>query len=382
MLAALSTMVFSTVTISLNLSKDQNQGIRKIAMALIFISIGCFLKGLQGTISDFLSLVMSSCLFVLGFSMLGIGFCGFRGGRRKNYCRFLHSALLGFALVSYLTHTTPSLKLMMIVLSLTISAIMLAACLEFRKLKNDGDSERTVDVISTAFAVMSLSFFGRAVLVCQLDVIDSDVTNSILYQIPYFSWACCNVALVVGLIWLVSDRRETIINSSVYEDTLTPFFNRKILPSIPAKLIDSAREGDRKLAVLMCDIDNFKTINDTRGHLTGDLVIKNISELIMRNLRDSDIPVRYGGDEFLVFLPKTNLQQAIIVAERIRQAADAQDYSSQFDVKKRVALSIGVATAADEETLESLISKADRALYKAKMAGRNRVEIINPIFQN
>ena len=131
----------------------------------------------------------------------------------------------------------------------------------------------------------------------------------------------------------------------------------------------------------MTDIDFFKSVNDTYGHAAGDLVLKTVSRIIKLQLRDYDIAGRYGGEEFAILLPFTKLEEAKMVAERLRKAVE----NKKIDISKintessekniSVTISLGVAEYSKEDSEETLLQNADKALYKAKENGRNRVEI-------
>ena len=130
------------------------------------------------------------------------------------------------------------------------------------------------------------------------------------------------------------------------------------------------------LALMLLDIDHFKTINDTWGHPTGDSVLVELSQTLHRMLRSQDIVGRFGGEEFLVILPATELEGAWALAERIRSQIDdvvSLNAASGQTIRFNVSIGLAVHTGADN-TFEQLLARADRALYAAKGAGRNRVE--------
>src|SRR5690606_23146869 len=126
--------------------------------------------------------------------------------------------------------------------------------------------------------------------------------------------------------------------------------------------------------LLLLDVDRFKTINDRYGHGMGDVVLKRIAAILRQSVCGTDLPARYGGDEFAVLLVDTDTAKASQVAERIRSEAERQVFEAEPDL--RCSLSIGVATAtAQDASLDSWVRAADAALYRAKAAGRNRVVI-------
>lgn len=156
-------------------------------------------------------------------------------------------------------------------------------------------------------------------------------------------------------------------------DGLTSIFNHRRFQERLAEEFQRIARYPEPLSLLIADIDHFKKINDTYGHPVGDLILKRIAKILVRLTRSMDIVARYGGEEFVVALFKTESQQALRLAERIRKTVEATEFEIQGQIL-HVTLSIGVATCPeDTRTREELIQFADQALYHAKHTGRNRV---------
>ncbi|MBL4747863.1 MAG: GGDEF domain-containing protein, partial [Magnetovibrio sp.] len=136
-----------------------------------------------------------------------------------------------------------------------------------------------------------------------------------------------------------------------------------------------AMESGENLCLLMLDIDHFKVFNDNYGHQTGDQVLKLLATTMTKAVKGNDIPARYGGEEFAVILPRTDLGEAIKVAENIRQRVSSKTLVNRTTKEDlgRLTVSIGVGQFNFGESLSDLISRADQALYKAKSSGRDRV---------
>jgi diguanylate cyclase (GGDEF)-like protein/PAS domain S-box-containing protein len=161
-----------------------------------------------------------------------------------------------------------------------------------------------------------------------------------------------------------------LVNKSI-RDGLTNLYNHQYMNEILGTKVQEISGTNKKLCLMMCDIDHFKHVNDQYGHQIGDLVLAKVAELITKNTRDSDYIGRYGGEEFIAVLPDTDLDTADNIAQVIRKSIQSADYGFEG---LRVTISIGVAQCIDENVNE-LINKADMLLYKAKANGRNRVEI-------
>ena len=152
-------------------------------------------------------------------------------------------------------------------------------------------------------------------------------------------------------------------------DELTRLPNRRYLGQRFLQERQRARRGKRSLGVLMLDIDHFKIVNDTHGHLVGDAVLAQLAGVVREIVRDSDVCARYGGEEFAVIAHETGLDGAMRLAGRIRTAVEA----SAFPNGLNLTVSIGVAATDDPERFGELFERADGALYDAKRQGRNRV---------
>ncbi len=170
---------------------------------------------------------------------------------------------------------------------------------------------------------------------------------------------------------VISSYQEDIEHMAT-TDKLTGLYNRQALDLLVNPiLLDQSRKPEN-LSLLLLDIDHFKEINDTYGHLAGDAVLKNLARLITSRLRKTDIICRWGGEEFLMLLKGCTLDTASNMAEELRLAVINNPTSSQNQTLP-ITVSIGVAQYQPEDTRDKLIGKADRALYQAKANGRNRV---------
>jgi len=161
-------------------------------------------------------------------------------------------------------------------------------------------------------------------------------------------------------------------------DPLTQLLNRRALTERITAEMERALRYDSTLALLMIDLDHFKKVNDTYGHLVGDDVLRDVGQLLSDTIRGSDIVARYGGEEFLVLLPETDDDGAEKFANRIREAVEEHLFARESLAEPlRLTASIGVAVypAARIESVEDLFARADAALYRAKADGRNRVRL-------
>lgn len=164
---------------------------------------------------------------------------------------------------------------------------------------------------------------------------------------------------------------ETITNL-MNTDPLTGLTNRRQFQELLEREMSASRRHGLPLSAIMADIDHFKSVNDTYGHDIGDKVLVSIARVLRQMSRQEDIVARYGGEEFLLILPNTTMEAAMECAERMRKAVENLRWP---EINQAVTASFGVALFLPEETESSFLKKADAALYRAKMSGRNKVAL-------
>ena len=154
-------------------------------------------------------------------------------------------------------------------------------------------------------------------------------------------------------------------------DALTGLFNRQKFDSLCAAEIARGKRYGTPLAIIMYEIDGFKSINDNYGHLVGDRVLVETATLVSGRMRQLDTLARWGGEEFMILAPHTDIEKARLLAEQVRTVID----DTSFSTVGRVTCSFGVTALSEHDTVDKLIYRADAAMYQAKRNGRNRVEI-------
>jgi two-component system cell cycle response regulator len=158
-------------------------------------------------------------------------------------------------------------------------------------------------------------------------------------------------------------------------DPLTEVLNRRALTDRLSAEMERGRRYESTVSLLLIDLDHFKRINDTHGHLVGDDVLMEIAVLLQRAVRSVDVVARYGGEEFVIVLPETGIVGATAFAERMRELIESHEFNKARGQQVNLTTSIGVAIfpAPGVETVEDFFAAADQALYRAKAEGRNRV---------
>lgn len=233
-------------------------------------------------------------------------------------------------------------------------------------------------------AIAEHSLFGRQFITPAVS--DARVFPLLAQDRPFGAWV---VALEDGRISAEVDEMlralsfqvaiscaNAVLNDSLERmattDSLTGLFNRRYFSQLSSERLTRADRYGRKVSVVMCDVDHFKSVNDTYGHPTGDVVLKIVAKILQQEARKTDVVGRLGGEEFAVFMDETDLFGALQVADRMRERVQREVILTEHG-KLSVTMSLGVATFPDDgNSLDLLISHADEALYRAKHSGRNR----------
>ncbi|GAB6158350.1 diguanylate cyclase [Desulfotomaculum varum] len=213
---------------------------------------------------------------------------------------------------------------------------------------------------------------GHFIGLLGVDISGQEFARSVLYvrNIIILSFG---IIVILGGFFLY--RAVRILSKPMYLDELTRLYNRQYMKARLEEEVNRAKRYGRPLSVLMLDLDFFKNINDCYGHQAGDLVLRNISQLLLLNLREEDIACRYGGEEMVIILPETDLPEAAVVAERLRQSIERMEFILPGKEKPvQITVSIGVAQMNREDTPDMLLQRADEGLYLAKRRGRNRYD--------
>lgn len=213
--------------------------------------------------------------------------------------------------------------------------------------------------------------------------------EEVSHELPYAQWMVIQdknyfftirflektIAVVLYHDPLIEELYVTLKNESLYDSLTKGLYKNHGEARIKDELKRFTRYQENAFCILIYDIDFFKKVNDTYGHLAGDFVLKELSLRIKTILRDTDVFIRFGGEEFLILLPMTKAAGAMIIAKRILNIAASEPFVFQ-DFKIDATVSIGITSPLKSDTIATLIERADKALYKAKTNGRNRIEYL------
>jgi diguanylate cyclase (GGDEF)-like protein len=235
----------------------------------------------------------------------------------------------------------------------------------------------------TETSIENFKILDEQVLNTQSKVAGMEVFQ-LLEQEPRFYWsvkvplqqANGKIYAILGMSTDITERKrlEDELLRLATTDELTNLYNRRHFLNLAEQTLSRSRRYNEPLALLMCDIDFFKHINDTFGHAIGDCVLQQVADIIRSTLRDTDIAGRIGGEEFAIMLVQTSLNHAEEVAERLRQNIENSHITLDDGQSVPLTISIGVSTPVYPlETLATLLQHADQGLYQAKRTGRNKV---------
>jgi diguanylate cyclase (GGDEF)-like protein len=178
-----------------------------------------------------------------------------------------------------------------------------------------------------------------------------------------------NIANILDKPKIIEENKSDVLSEMATVDELTDLYVRSVFDVVLAKEVSDSNRNNRKLSLLMIDIDDFKKINDLHGHQKGDLVLRSIGDFFNNFIRIMDMAARYGGEEMVIIMPNTNIDQAVRLANKMREGISKlifDDFS--------VTVSIGVSLIDDKvNSATKLVKAADEALYKAKNSGKNKV---------
>lgn len=338
-------------------------------LAMVGASI---LFGLTGLIPPFFSVVVANGMLVGGIMSFYAGFRDFAGLPVHRPVLLALLALV-IAYVSWFTYVEDNYPARAMLVTIVDTALFIASTVLVYKTSGKTLAGRFTCLVFAGIAVIS---GARAItLVLQLDATDNLLGTTLSQKIYLAAIAFSVLAITLGAMMMANERLRGALEFIASHDHLTDAFSRGAFIELLNKELARSRRHKRPLAVLMFDLDYFKSINDRYGHVVGDRVIVDFVRRTRHLLRQHDSIGRYGGEEFVALLPETSLEEAQAVAERICAgiAKQGEDSLPPYTV------SIGVAvTMSGALPVDALLSDADRALYRAKANGRNRVELTIP----
>ena len=327
---------------------------------------GCLLAASGDRLPPILSVAGANVGLLLGVYLAYVGTQRFFGVK-PNLLAWASVLVVASLVCGWFTWMEPNYALRLRATTLVIGAICAAhAWLVYRQ--GLGSFAKRAAFFTLLFSVGNQ--LVRAGFTLEQTPLTSVLDKAVYHQV--YLGACILGLLLTTLsaMLMASERMAEELRERAAHDHLTGLLNRRYMDELCQAELDRARRKGRCVALLMIDLDHFKRINDTHGHLAGDEVLVAFAQSTRQMLRPSDALGRFGGEEFVAMLPETDQSQAVLVAERIRSSCSL----SQLKISHTV--SIGLATTTSvKDSLRDMLKRADEALYRAKSLGRNRVEV-------
>jgi diguanylate cyclase (GGDEF)-like protein len=341
------------------------KGLGTWAVAFMMLFLAGVLTIGRGTLPDVLSLSVAN--YLVGASLYGIYLGSQRFfGIRPRVWPWIALITSTWALQVWFTFGEPMYQIRL------ITSTLVAACLftvHARLIFKQGAltfAKGLAFWILIIMAVLQLLRFAAALVW----PVGEDVMDTSAHHMIYVtSFAFTNLLFSISLVLMATDQLRSRLEHMATHDSLTNALTRRQINDVCTAELERCKRNGRCMALLMMDLDHFKAVNDTFGHPAGDVVLTTFVDKVNALLRRPDRLGRFGGEEFLVVLPETTLDEAVSVANRIREMCPVVDAGPSCTV------SIGVTTnSQNQDTAETLLVRADAALYRAKHKGRNRVE--------
>ena len=236
-------------------------------------------------------------------------------------------------------------------------------------------SPRVRWLMTGTYAVAATGFLLRGVIALAYpQVMPDPYSVNTLQTVCYLFGFALIIMTSTGILLMHKERADELTYRLAATDPLTGVYNRRTFIELAGMALARAQRTRTPLSLVMLDLDHFKRVNDRHGHLVGDEVLKSFVRLVETCLRREDLLVRFGGEEFCVLLPEATLEGAMVLAERIRNlVAETTLAVDKTAVKVTVSSGVDSIRGGEQSSVETLLERADQALYRAKTAGRNQV---------
>lgn len=333
--------------------------------------VAWLLLGLRDLIPDLLSVLLGNILICLAYAQYSRALHAFNSNSGSwhlpNWI-----ALSVIAPVAAYTWPQSNVPMRTVVTSTIVLLLFLIATYEALRAPRPRSASRLIT--ASTFLLGALLLLARAVFEAVNPApLTSGMASTPMQGLMFGYAALVPVIATFGFVLMCSEHARAELETLAATDPLTGSLNRRMLEQLVTTQLAEARRRPRPLSVLLLDVDKFKNINDNFGHDVGDMVLKAVVAASRLQLRPGDLIGRLGGEEFLIVLDDTGETEAVQVAERLRAAIAGLDLG-EGDYRVPLSISIGVASRKSERSdFGELVRRADRAMYAAKSAGRNRV---------
>lgn len=346
------------------------KGLSLFSLSIFIIGCGPLLLSFRGITPDYVSIIGSNMLIALGFHLTLYSLSLFRGYSTK-LSQFsailLLVVLIGFI---YFTYYNPSIRGRVVMISLFLAFVTFCTAVVLV----NGDNND----LSLATKMMALPFVAYSVFMIMrvmTSISDAEIIDfmraSLVHQLTFLFSIILIVSMSFSMLWMINARLLRKNEHLLHQDPLTKLKNRRALNDTIAGFQKKAQRAP--VSIVMSDIDNFKSINDHYGHLLGDDVIQAVANNTRKELKDSAVAFRLGGDEMMVIIPNCHLDEAKAWTNQLRQSI--ADIRLDTQPELQFTASFGIALLSPTANWQQSVEEADKALYQSKGNGRNMVSV-------
>lgn len=350
---------------------DQEQNlINNFGVSKILQALGWFLLFLRGDINDFLSIYLGNLILYLSFYLESIIMLNLMRVQERKWYK-LQSIVLVILVFIFLGYSTllGSVNIRMAIASFGVFSIFLIPTIFYIANKRSSRFKKYLGSYVLIFLLLLLMRAIESILSKDINLFTRNIFQSGTF-ITLISLMFVNGA---GFLLLMYEHSDEILKVIADLDPLTQISNRRHFMTKADLYYQRHERSQESLSLLFVDIDYFKKVNDTYGHLFGDEVLKILAKVIVDSIRPTDLCCRYGGEEFLILLHETNTEQATLVGTRIREAVEKLEIETKKEFKFTVSIGIFSCVANSHKSIQNFIDNADKGLYRAKESGRNCV---------
>ncbi|MFV0349656.1 MAG: GGDEF domain-containing protein [Halodesulfovibrio sp.] len=376
-------LMFLTVRVS----KKRFAGVQYFLINFVFQSAGLSLALLRLHIPQLFSIVAANALMFSGVIAISLGAGKFTHRHIPKAPHLIYTAVF-IGAYAYFTYVMPDIRIRTMLFTSMLIPVFAFTAFTFL-VPSDKKFSKHCIFPGISFLLFTALYAFRFYHACSYGIEDNYFDDHSLETIIHITTTLLTVILMYSIQHMISSRlfsefeQLTDTQSALLADMeklatrdhLTGLFNRRKIEEIIKYEVEQFNRYEQPLCLILCDIDNFKSINDSFGHDVGDSVIIHTTEIISTNKRAADNAGRWGGEEFIIITPSTSLEQATVLAERFRSAIECNPPAAT--VSHPATLSFGVVQYTHGMSVEQFVKLADKALYRAKQQGRNRVEVSN-----
>lgn len=346
--------------------RHAGDGLREWGLALCIHATSYILFALRETIPDFLSIVCANALFSISYAIFYYAVHIFLGVHPKYRFLFWGPPLI-ITVGVLVFFDSVIFRVLLVNAMLALQGFLVQKALLSYKF-DFSVRGRNLMLFGIGLSIITLAWKFCVAIVAPHQIMSIFQTSPVqvtLYIVTFISL----IMVSTGFALMAKERSDAALRKAALLDRLTGCWNRVRIEEILQQEMARMHRYGHPVTLLMLDLDNFKRINDQFGHLAGDEVLRGFGRMLRTDIRATDVPGRWGGEEFVVVLPSSTFFDAVTLAEHIRDHLE----KFSFSFNSRVTVSIGVAACRATDTVEEWMQRADMALYRAKIGGRNQV---------